>query len=543
MSQYTTQQMSGHKDYSLRTFTGNWREDVACEGGKMRDYVIKRANGTLVTQQVEEKMKLALHEVDLTPKRADGCLRFGDVIMVQSANSKGCLAVDVSRTSEGRQGNYHVSVAKSSTPVARTVWSVQKAKDRNMQFYKGHKEGEVVHYGQQVKIVNKFMSDAHLNLCAELPTPLTCLRGNTTGQERGEVTACIAGGLETVFTFLPGELSWEDEVRATPVNMGDVVVLKSVKVNQCLSSEEQRSKSGAFGPEEEVSTFHHKQQFTKKECKAVGPRNMWGILCAPEGSSFTRYEPFAKRDVMLRVREKILERSGGLGFRGIVRSLRIMDDNGDKKLSRRELKEGMATYGVTMTAAELDAAFSEFDRDGDGVISITEFLVAIRGYMNERRTNMVKEAYTRLDTNGNGTASFEELNKIYGQNLDRHPAVLSGHKTHKQVMMEFIACWDKSGDGIVTMKEFLDYYNDISVSIDNDDYFELMIRNAWHISGGEGWCENTSCRRVLVIHHNGSQTVEEIKNDLGIGPEDIDKMKENLIAQGITDIKAIKLTS
>lgn len=38
-----------------------------------------------------------------------------------------------------------------------------------------------------------------------------------------------------------------------------------------------------------------------------------------------------------------------------------------------------------------------------------------------------------------------------------------------------------------------------------------MIRNAWHISGGEGWCENTTCRRVLVTHKDGTQTVEEIK--------------------------------
>ena len=44
-----------------------------------------------------------------------------------------------------------------------------------------------------------------------------------------------------------------------------------------------------------------------------------------------------------------------------------------------------------------------------------------------------------------------------------------------------------------------------------------MIRNAWHISGGEGWCANSSCRRVLVTHNDGHQTVEEIKNDIGMG--------------------------
>ena len=70
---------------------------------------------------------------------------------------------------------------------------------------------------------------------------------------------------------------------------------------------------------------------------------------------------------------------------------------------------------------------------------------------------------------------------------------------------------------------------------------KLMIRNAWHISGGEGWCANTSCRRVLVTHVDGSQTVEEVKNDLGITAEDKDAMKSNLEAQGI-DVTSISLT-
>ena len=63
-------------------------------------------------------------------------------------------------------------------------------------------------------------------------------------------------------------------------------------------------------------------------------------------------------------------------------------------------------------------------------------------------------------------------------------------------------------DGIVTIEEFEDYYKDLSASIDNDDYFELMIRNAWHLAGGEGQYENTTIKRELVTDADGHQHVE-----------------------------------
>ena len=100
-------------------------------------------------------------------------------------------------------------------------------------------------------------------------------------------------------------------------------------------------------------------------------------------------------------------------------------------------------------------------------------------------------------------------------------------------MTEFLETFEVGGekDGHVTRREFDKYYQNVSSSIDDDDYFELMMRNAWHISGGEGWCANTSNRRVLVTHSDGTQSVEEIKNDLGIGAADTRAINANLRAQ------------
>mmetsp|Transcript_5995 Transcript_5995/g.5158 ORF Transcript_5995/g.5158 Transcript_5995/m.5158 type:complete len:120 (+) Transcript_5995:2-361(+) len=96
-----------------------------------------------------------------------------------------------------------------------------------------------------------------------------------------------------------------------------------------------------------------------------------------------------------------------------------------------------------------------------------------------------------------------------------HPDFQSGRKTQEEVLREFMQVWEThKKDGIVTIEEFEDYYKDISASIDGDDYFELMIRNAWHIDGGEGQMENTTIKRVLKTNPDGTQEVVKVENDL-----------------------------
>jgi len=75
--------------------------------------------------------------------------------------------------------------------------------------------------------------------------------------------------------------------------------------------------------------------------------------------------------------------------------------------------------------------------------------------------------------------------------------------------------------------------------MESDDYFELMVRNAWHISGGSGASGNTSCRRVLVTHDDGTEEIVEIENDLGVGPKDVELMIERLTKQGVKNIKKV----
>ena len=71
----------------------------------------------------------------------------------------------------------------------------------------------------------------------------------------------------------------------------------------------------------------------------------------------------------------------------------------------------------------------------------------------------------------------------------------AGKKTEEEVLMEFLETFEahrsmnsskdkfsKQGDGQITLNEFFDYYSNVSASIDNDEYFQLMLTNAWNLN-------------------------------------------------------------
>ena len=51
---------------------------------------------------------------------------------------------------------------------------------------------------------------------------------------------------------------------------------------------------------------------------------------------------------------------------------------------------------------------------------------------------------------------------------------------------------EDSRDGIVTMQEWIEYYNNVSMSIDNDEYFAVMMNNAWNLDGKKVTKKGTS---------------------------------------------------
>jgi len=119
--------------------------------------------------------------------------------------------------------------------------------------------------------------------------------------------------------------------------------------------------------------------------------------------------------------------------------------------------------------------------------------------MNPTREALAKKAYSIMDSDKSGMLDLNDIRQTY--NAKHHPDVKSGKKTEDEVLAEFLDTFednycDMKGcedarDGKVTMHEWVEYYNNVSMSIDRDDYFELMMTNTWNLDGKKvtkkGW--------------------------------------------------------
>lgn len=256
--------------------------------------------------------------------------------------------------------------------------------------------------------------------------------------------------------------------------------------------------------------------------------------------------PPAKLDLSALVvgefKKLVLARGGTHGIHTLARIYRIMDSNNSDSVTLEELTHGLQRYGLHMDKGDVGLLFQAIDRDHRGSLSFDEFISAVRGPVNERRKALIDQAFAVLDKNGNGTVEADDVAKAF--DVSHHPEVLAGRMDPRQARQDFLSQFDGiDHDGRVSREEFLEYYGNISGSIGDDDYFELMIRNAWHMPGGKGWYENTANRRLLVTFTDGTQRVVMLESDLGMDVRNQAVVKRQLEKQGLPNVRTYQLSS
>ena len=119
--------------------------------------------------------------------------------------------------------------------------------------------------------------------------------------------------------------------------------------------------------------------------------------------------------------------------------------------------------------------------------------------MNSTRQAIAMKAFKIMDKDGSGQLDINDIRGTY--NAKQHPDVKAGKKTEDEILGEFLDTFEDhfcdvkgqedSRDGNINKKEWIEYFNNVSMSIDTDDYFKVMMTNAWNLDNSrvtkKGW--------------------------------------------------------
>jgi Ca2+-binding EF-hand superfamily protein len=187
------------------------------------------------------------------------------------------------------------------------------------------------------------------------------------------------------------------------------------------------------------------------------------------------------------IRRTLAGRAGN-GLISLRRIFNIIDKDRSGTISIAEFSSIMREFKIELSCQQINNIFKIFDLNRDGSLSYEEFMTGIRGRMNEFRIFLVNKAFDKFDPDNTGFADLHTVVSSY--DATRHPAVVEGRKTEEQVLAEFLDTFEVHhnlstggpGESRISREEFNLYYENISATIGDDEYFANVLDATWDIS-------------------------------------------------------------
>jgi len=271
------------------------------------------------------------------------------------------------------------------------------------------------------------------------------------------------------------------------------VILKSwglMSLDEKIQKEEKEVKE----EEVKVEKEEPKEKIEKKEeiKPEVKPEIKEEITPEIKNDAQDNYEKEKEFRKNLLKEENIDVFRGTIGVKGILtvinflNQLRQYDRKGDKELSFPDFLEILSNIKVHMTEKDAKLLFSDFSENSK--MNYGKLLSALtNNTLNERRLNVVKEAFKRIDVENCGVVNLSDVKSLF--NSKNSPMVREGYITEEDFYNNFMETFQTHHNIFrsakikkVNFEEFLDYYKYFSITIEDDYLFEETLISCWKLT-------------------------------------------------------------
>ena len=211
-----------------------------------------------------------------------------------------------------------------------------------------------------------------------------------------------------------------------------------------------------------------------------------------EANATMKYNVNKIEDILTHLRSILIER-GYTGIMSMRRTFMLMDENSNKKISFDDFDKLFKTFRYDLSETEINNLFNYYDKGGNGFINYEQFINELCGNLNQFRKNILKQVFDKLDNEEKGFITVGIIRHEY--NPRGNPLVRQGKRCEDEILAEFLDVLEyhfnllieKNEDDIdvneikVDFEEFCNFYKNISLCIEDDKYFEIMVLSEWGV--------------------------------------------------------------
>ena len=194
------------------------------------------------------------------------------------------------------------------------------------------------------------------------------------------------------------------------------------------------------------------------------------------------------------------------------------DEN--NQLSINVLLNAFKSIGINLPQNDLNNFFNLLDFSGTGKISLDDIINTIADPILDQRKYYIVNKFAKLDIEKKGEVLISLLKEKY--NPKGHPDVVTGKISEEEAFKQFcytldIYCGIRMLKDVINYKQFLEYYNGISSSILDENYFIDILNGVWDEDNNINMNNinmNTNIQQNPPIQNNGGANINMNMNNI-----------------------------